>query len=73
MFEVQTYVLDGWSNIWMDTDEDGNSSPATFGSFEDAQAALDEFLDDIAAEIAAGTREIDSGYSADDFRIVKIN
>ena len=46
-YEVQHYTLcDGWINTWSDYDEDGNETPSTYDSFEDALNELDSFLDD---------------------------
>jgi hypothetical protein len=69
-FEVQHYTLcQGWSNTWTVTDEEGVESPHTFTDEHDAQAELDEFLDDIALEIKRGERAADEGYSRDEFRV----
>jgi len=72
-YEVQTYTIcDGWVNTWIIEYHDGTSEFETFASREDAQAALDEFLAEIAEEIALGMREADEGYDRDDFRVVPV-
>ncbi len=71
-YEVQHFTLcDGWINTWAVLNEDGSSEPETFETIEAAEAAIAEFLADIQAEIDAGQREPDAGYSLDEFRIVK--
>ncbi len=71
-YEIQTYTLcDGWVNTWMVIGEDGSASPETFPTKIAAQDALDEFLAEIAEEIAIGQRSADEGYDAEDFRITK--
>lgn len=71
-YEVQALTIcDGWINTWAVLHPDGSSEPETFETAEEAQAALDEFFADIQAEIDAGQRAEDEGYSRDEFRIVK--
>lgn len=70
-FEVHHFTLcDGWTNCWSTLDENGQWVPETFPTREAAQAAIDEFLADIAADIAAGDREPEDGYDASAFAIV---
>lgn len=72
-YEIQHYTLcDGWVNTWTVHEADGSSTPETFPSIEAAEAALSDFLSDIAAEIEAGARVPDEGYFADEFRIVPV-
>lgn len=67
-WEIQIYTIcGGWVNCWSLDDV-----PETFVSREAAQAALDEFLEDIAGEIASGDRLPDESYDPDDFRIVPV-
>lgn len=64
-YEVRHYTLcDGWINCWMLDDK-----PHAFATIEEAQAELDEFFEDIQAEIDAGDREPDEGYAREDFCI----
>ena len=71
-YEVQQLTLcDGWTNTWAVLHEDGSSEPETFETIEAALAAIEEFMADNQAEIDAGQREADEGYSWDDFRVVQ--
>ncbi|WP_106754590.1 hypothetical protein [Pannonibacter carbonis] len=71
-YEVQQFTLcDGWTNTWTVLLEDGSSVPETFATRAEAEAALAEFLADIADAVAAGYMEPDGGYSEAGFRIVK--
>ena len=71
-YEVQQYTLcDGWVNTWTIWDEGDGCEPETFASRTDAQAAIDEFFDEIRDEIASGQRPADNGYDPSEFRIVK--
>jgi len=70
-YEVQHYTLcDGWINTWSDYDEDGNETPSTYDSFEDALNELDSFLDDEQEAFEEGN--IESPYDRDEFRIAEI-
>jgi len=70
-YEVQHYTLcDGWVNTWSDYDEDGNETPSTYDSFEDALNELDSFLDDEQEAFEEGN--IESPYDRDEFRIAEI-
>ena len=70
-YEIQTFTLcDGWVNTWTVHHVDGTSTPETFSTEEEAQAALDEFFADIQEEIDAGQRETDEGYDREEFRIM---
>jgi hypothetical protein len=73
-WEVQHYTLcDGWINTWSITDERiGHDKPLVFETEQDAQREIDEFLGDIEAEVEAGERAEDEGYSEDEFRIVEV-
>lgn len=73
-WEVQQYTLcDGWTNTWSTTDErTGHDKPLVFDTEQDAQREINEFLGDIEAEIKAGDRAEDEGYSEDEFRIVEL-
>ena len=63
-YEVQHYTLcDGWINTWSDYDEDGNETPSTYDSFEDALNELDSFLDDEQEAFEEGN--IESPYDRD--------
>ena len=70
-YEVQHYTLcDGWINTWSDYDEDGNETPSTYDSFEDALNELDSFLDDEQEAFEEGN--IESPYDRDEFIIAEV-
>lgn len=72
-YEVHHFTLcDGWINCWRTIDAAGNVTPEQYDTYAEAEAAIDEFLGDIAAEIATGEREANSGYDRDEFCIVEI-
>lgn len=72
-YEVHHFTLcDGWVNCWRAIDDQGHDVPETFATEAAAQAAIDEFLADIAADIAAGGRAPDDGYDRDEFAVVAI-
>lgn len=69
MFEVQQWTLcQGWVNTWSVDDQ-----PQRFETLEAAQAELDEFFDDIQAEIDRGERDPEEGYAREDFRIEEVS
>jgi hypothetical protein len=54
-YEVQHYTLFyGWVNTWSYAEADGVMQPETFATADEAQAALDEFFEDLEEEVAAG-------------------
>ena len=66
-YEVQTYTLcDGWINTSSYAEADGILHPETFTTAAEAQAALDEFFEDLEEEVAAGNME---NYHRSEFRI----
>ena len=71
-WEVQHHTLcQGWTNTWSE-EVDGVSRPLVFSSEAKAQAELQEFLREIAEEIAYGERDPDNGYDAEEFRVVEV-
>lgn len=71
-YEIQHHTqCDGWVNTWTITEADGTETLETFSTIEAAQAALDEFFEDIRDEIEAGQRDADKGYDRSEFRIVE--
>lgn len=73
-YEIQhdTWV-DGWINTITAIDGEGNEAPLVFDTADEAQADLDEYMGEIAAQIKSGEREVDEGYDLDEFRIRKVN
>jgi hypothetical protein len=72
-YEIQHHTqCDGWLNTWAITEVDGSETLETFPTIAAAQAALDEFFDDVQDEIEAGQREADQGYDRSEFRIVEV-
>jgi hypothetical protein len=72
-WEVQHHTLcQGWINTWSE-EVDGVSRPLTYPSEAAAQDALEEFLREIAEEIAYGERDPDHGYDAEEFRVVEVD
>ena len=54
-YEVQhTTLFYGWRNTWSYAEADGVMHKETFPTAEEAQAALDEFFEDVEQAVAAG-------------------
>jgi hypothetical protein len=71
-WEVQHHTLcQGWINTWSE-EVDGVSRPLIYPSQAEAQFELQEFLREIAEEIAYGERDPDNGYDAEEFRVVEV-
>jgi len=70
MFEVQTSFIYGWENCWTDLNEDGSSIPSVFKTHEEAQTAIDDYLQNIKDAVANG--DMEEEYDPDDLRIVEI-
>lgn len=72
-YEVQHFTLcEGWVNTWQIEDDNGDMVPETFDTYAEAQAALDEFFDDIEREIAEGHRAEGECYELSEFKIVHV-
>ena len=74
MFEVQHYTfVDGWVNTYTVTDDNGeNPISVVFDTHAEAQADIDSYMAEIAAQIKSGEREAIDGYDSDEFRVVEI-
>lgn len=71
-FEIQTFsICDGWTNSWLITDKHCDR-PETFTSYAEAQAEINDFLEDTQLEIDAGERSADEGFDRNEFCIVEI-
>ena len=71
-WEVQHHTIcQGWINTWSE-EVDGVSRPLIYPSEAEAQFELQEFLREIAEEIAYGERDPDNGYDAEEFRVVEV-
>jgi len=67
VYEVQTQTFaNGWVNTWMYEDANSNMRPETFATEEAAQAALDDYLQELAEDVALGNI---TDYEREDFRI----
>lgn len=70
-YEIQHYTLcDGWINTWTVEQDNGDSEPEYFDSLEDAEMALQDFLNDEHEAYQQGW--IESKYGSNEFRIVEI-
>lgn len=66
-YEVQHYTICyGWVNTWAYAAAEGVMQPETFATAEEAQAALDEFFEDLEEEVAAGQM---APHERDQFRV----
>lgn len=65
-YEVLTNTLSGWENTW--TDEFGD--PETFGSVNEAEKAIREFLRDMDDAVALG--HMSDRPAREDFKINKL-
>lgn len=71
-YEVQIYTIcDNWTNTWTVIAEDGTETPETFATAAGAEAAIDEFLAEIRAEIDVGQRQFWESYDRNEFRVVR--
>ena len=67
-FEVQHYTLcDGWINCWTDGE---TGEPSVYKSYEVAKEVLDQFLRD--EDEAYFNGDVESRFTADEFRIVEV-
>jgi hypothetical protein len=69
-WEVQTYTIcGGWVNCWR---EGSRGEELTyFDSPEEAEREIDELLEDVKAEVAAG--HMTDEYDREDYRVVEVN
>jgi hypothetical protein len=67
VYEIQTHTLaGGWVNTWTYEDSNGDMRPETFPSKKAAKAALNEYLQDLAEDVALGNI---TDYDREEFRV----
>lgn len=75
-WEVQQNTLfGGWVNTWTETTDSPDGmieQPCVYSTEQEAKEALQEFLDDVQAEIDAGDRAPDEGFSEEEFRVAEV-
>jgi len=70
-YEIQTNTLcDGWVNTWTEEKQNGESVPETFATTQDAQEALEEFLESVKEAVEYG--DMEEEYDIADYRIVPV-
>ena len=66
-YQVEHFTIcDGWINCWAD----GNGEPITYGTLEEAQRELEDYLEETREAALAG--DLAEPYFNNDFRIVAI-
>lgn len=70
MFEVQTLMGNDWENCWSTHHKDGSTTPSTYATREEAQAAIDEHLQDVREAVAEG--DMAEEYDPEDYRIEEL-
>jgi hypothetical protein len=71
VYEIQTHTFcNGWVNTWTYEDSNGDMRPEIFSSRKAAQAALDEYLQELAEDTSLGNI---SDYDREDFRIQAVS
>ena len=66
-WEVQTSTFcDGWINVWTWSDEDNDAVRQLFDTPEEAQAAIDEFIQD-----TKDSPDVED-YDPEDYRVVEV-
>ena len=71
-WEVQHHTLcQGWINCWS-MEVDGVSRPLRFATEAEAAFELQQFFDEISAEIDEGVRAIEGGYDGSEFAIIAV-
>ena len=68
-YVVQHDTLCGWVNNESEINNFDKTKTITYETKELAQASIDEFLAEVAADIASGDRDALDGYDADEFRV----
>lgn len=70
-YEVLHFTLcDGWVNTWTSISEEGEETPTTFDTEEEAEQAIQFFLDDWEADCASNA--VDHKYFRNEFKIVQV-
>ncbi|HAO99690.1 MAG TPA: hypothetical protein DCQ83_06555 [Fibrobacteres bacterium] len=70
-YKIELRYLYGWDDAGWTEEKDGvKEAPLRFGSFDEAQIALNEFFDDVSAAVMAGN--IDQEKNICDYRIAKV-
>ncbi len=70
-YKIELRYTSGWDDAgWFDETE-GKSKPTRFGTFAEAQVALDDFFADVKSAVAAGDMKTDDDHT--DYRIVAVD
>jgi hypothetical protein len=70
-YEVQEECLcGGWTNTWSSEEDDGTTIPTIYDTEEEAEIALDQFLDD--CQTAVDDNYMSDVPDRDTFRIVEV-
>ena len=68
MFRVMTKTIcGGWDDCWTDEEHE----PTRFKTSDEAQAAIDELIEDTNEAVKNG--DMDGAYSPDDYKIEEVN
>lgn len=66
-YEVQTrFWLNDWENCWTEDEK-----PWYFNTAEEAQAAIDEFIEDVKQAVADG--DMEEEYDPEDYRVMEVD
>ena len=65
----EDFLCGGWQNA----ESDGDGNKIYYDTAEEAQASINECVEEWNAEVDSGENELGDHYSVDDYRVVKVN
>ena len=65
----EDFLCGGWQNV----ESDGDGNKIYYDTAEEAQASINDFVEEWNEEVDNGTNELGDHYDVDNYRVVKVN
>ena len=69
-YQVEHYT---WCDDWVNCESDGDGNKIYYETAEEAQASINDFVEEWNEEVDNGTNELGDHYDVDEYRVVKVN
>jgi len=69
-YQVEHYT---WCDGWVNCESDGDGNKIYYETADEAQASINDFVEEWNEEVDNGTNELGDHYDVDEYRVVKVN
>jgi len=69
-YQIELYT---WCDGWVNCESDGDGNKIYYETAEEAQASINDCVEEWNEEVDNGTNELGDHYDVDDYRVVKVN